>query len=447
MKRQPSFRSGANINRFRADTDFQWPLIKMGDVVTLHYGKALTERARRTGHVPVYGTNGRTGWHDTALGQGPTVILGRKGMGNLGVEWCPGPFWVIDTGYYTSFREDVLPHFFYYFTNYVGLNHLKDGTSNPSLSRDTFAQQLFPLPPINEQQSIASLLSMLDDKIELNRRMNDTLQTMTRAIFKSWFVDFDPVRAKAEGREPYGMNAKTAALFPSSFENSPLGKIPKGWQVRSIGQFFVDVIGGDWGAEVASEDYPVKVAIIRGTDFAKLRNCEDASVPRRFVKSRRFESRQLKPGDLILEISGGSPGQPTGRSILFTHGLRERLGEAVPASFCRLIRSLTKSVSYFLALYLADLYDRGGTWLYQNQSTGISNFQFQYFSNSEILTFPSDHTIIDLFAREVGPLFEKIDRNQLENCVLIAMRDTLLPKLISGEIRVLSSDVSEAATS
>lgn len=119
-------RPDRSINRFRADTEFQWPLVEMSEVVTLNYGKALKEDVRRSGAVPVYGTNGRTGWHDTSLGHGPTVILGRKGMGNLGVEWCEGPFWVIDTAYYTSFREDVLPRFFYYFTNYVGLNHLKD---------------------------------------------------------------------------------------------------------------------------------------------------------------------------------------------------------------------------------------------------------------------------------------------------------------------------------
>src|ERR1700676_3732629 len=96
-------RPDRSINRFRADTEFQWPLVEMSEVVTLNYGKALKEDTRRPGAVPVYGTNGRTGWHDTPLGHGPTVILGRKGMGNLGVEWCEGPFWVIDTAYYTSF--------------------------------------------------------------------------------------------------------------------------------------------------------------------------------------------------------------------------------------------------------------------------------------------------------------------------------------------------------
>src|SRR3954470_15037394 len=165
------------VNGFPSSTVWRWPLVEMEEVVSLHYGKALTEGDRRPGEMPVYGTNGRTGWHDTPL----EVILGRKGMGNLGVEWCDEPFWVIDTAYYTRFSSSVLPRFFYYFTSYVGLNHLKDGTSNPSLSRDTFARQWLPLPPIEEQRRIVSTLGAIDDKIDLNRRMNETLEAMARA--------------------------------------------------------------------------------------------------------------------------------------------------------------------------------------------------------------------------------------------------------------------------
>src|SRR5882672_3761222 len=91
-----------------------------------------------------------------------------------------------------------------------------------------------PLPPKGEREMVTHILGSLDDKIELNRRMNETLEAMARAIFKSWFVDFDPVRAKAAGRQPFGMNADTAALFPSSFEDSLIGKIPKGWEIGPI---------------------------------------------------------------------------------------------------------------------------------------------------------------------------------------------------------------------
>ncbi|NOK32799.1 hypothetical protein HMI49_06255 [Corallococcus exercitus] len=213
-----------------------WPLVRSGDLFELKYGRALVESSRRPGFIPVFGTNGQCGWHDTALFSGPGVVLGRKGQGPLGVEWVKGDYWVIDTAYSLERRrKDVDLKFAYYLIKYVGLNHLKDGTSNPTLGRDTFAAQLFPLPPLSQQLQIAHALSLLDDKIDLNRRMNQTLEAMAQALFRSWFVDFDPVRAKAEGRQPEGMDAETAALFPNRFVESDLGNAPEEWPIKRLG--------------------------------------------------------------------------------------------------------------------------------------------------------------------------------------------------------------------
>lgn len=224
---------------FPTATIFAWPIVQMRDVCTLNYGKALKAEARRAGVVPVYGSNGPTGWHDEPLGNGPTVILGRKGQGNLGVEWRDGPFWVIDTAYFVTFSKQLDPRYFYFFADFVGLNHLKDGTSNPSLSRDTFYLQHIPLPPLREQQSIARCLATLDDKIELNRRMNETLEAMAQAIFRDWFVDFGPVRRKLAGAtDPVEIMggvttdvvraAELAALFPETLsdDEAPVGWVP-----------------------------------------------------------------------------------------------------------------------------------------------------------------------------------------------------------------------------
>jgi type I restriction enzyme, S subunit len=104
-------------------------------------------------------------------------------------------------------------------------------TVQATLNLKEIRQIPLPWPPKNQRDAIANIVDALDDKIELSRRMNETLEAMARAIFKSWFVDFDPVRAKAEGRQPFGMDAATAALFPNSFQDSPLGKIPKGWRI------------------------------------------------------------------------------------------------------------------------------------------------------------------------------------------------------------------------
>jgi type I restriction enzyme S subunit len=181
---------GATLARGFAPDSVQWPLVRSSILFELRYGKALVETSRRPGTVPVFGTNGRCGSHDTALFEGPGVVCGRKGQGPLGVEWVDSDYWVIDTAYSLKpLRDDVDLKFAYYLVKYVGLNHLKDGTSNPSLSRDTFGSQLFPVPPLAAQREIARILGALDDKIELNRKMNATLEAMARALFKSWFQE------------------------------------------------------------------------------------------------------------------------------------------------------------------------------------------------------------------------------------------------------------------
>lgn len=120
---------------------------------------------------------------------------------------------------------------------------MKTGIGAGKLPSDRLLGIEVTLPPLSEQRAIAHILGTLDDKIELNQQMNRKLEAIAQAIFKSWFVDFDPVRAKMEGRQPVGMDAATAALFPNSFEESPLGEIPKGWRVSSIGES-VRVVGG-----------------------------------------------------------------------------------------------------------------------------------------------------------------------------------------------------------
>jgi type I restriction enzyme S subunit len=160
-----------------------WPLVRASSIFELKYGKALVESSRRPGPIPVYGSNGVTGWHDMPLFHGPGVVLGRKGMGNLGVEWVDGDFWVIDTAYSLNAADDVDLKFAYYLVGFVGLNHLKDGSSNPSLTREVFGSQLFPLPPLNEQQRIAGVLGALDDLINTNHKISIDLEDLLAAKF------------------------------------------------------------------------------------------------------------------------------------------------------------------------------------------------------------------------------------------------------------------------
>jgi type I restriction enzyme S subunit len=266
--------------------------------------------------------------------------------------------------------------------------------------------------------------------------MNVTLEGMARALFQSWFVDFDPVRAKLDGRQPTGMDKETAALFPDSFQESKTGQIPKGWKVTVLDDLIDFVIGGDWGVTEPSVDETVSCYCIRGADIPSLQGGGVGKMPTRFLKRSSVEKRQLEDGDLVIEISGGSPTQSTGRPVLATDALLKHLGRPLVASnFCRIVKLKSKVRSRFLYLWLRRIYDAGDLFQFETGTTGIKNFAFAIFSKEHPLVMP-DLRIAEAFDRAVFPFFASIQANSQESRTLATLRDTLLPKLLSGELRV-----------
>jgi type I restriction enzyme S subunit len=311
---------------------------------------------------------------------------------------------------------------YYYFNSPIGKEQIKgfrSGTSQPYISL-TALRSLQILIPKNAKQMerIVSILSSLDDKIELNRQANQTLEAIAQTLFKEWFISFNYPGATGE------------------MQDSELGPIPEGWRVGAIGELFDFVIGGDWGKDVIEGEYCNRVNVIRGTDINDILNGNIESIPIRFIKSSNFEKRKLQEGDIVFEISGGSKDQATGRNIFITSEILNLLGDnVIPASFCRLIRTKNISTAVFLGTYLRIFYEKGGTWDYQLQSTGISNFQFKYFETKELIVIPAKETLGE-FVKHGLSLYKQIGANIKQAQILTQLRDTLLPKLMRGEIEV-----------
>jgi type I restriction enzyme S subunit len=337
--------------------------------------------------------------------------------------------------------EELDPVFFFYVLrylkpNFIGIARNKQTTGLGHVTRRDIENIEAAFPPLAEQKAIAAVLGALDDKIELNRRMNATLEAMARALFQSWFVDFDPVRAKMDGRKPAGMDAATAALFPSSFQDSTVGHIPHGWKVGVLEELTKFVIGGDWGATEPTDDETVSCYCIRGADIPSLQSGGVGKMPTRFLKPSSVEKRQLADGDLAIEISGGSPTQCTGRPVLASHALLQRLGQPLVASnFCRILKLESPALSKFVYLWLRRLYDAGELFQFETGTTGIKNFAFVIFSERYPLVVP-DLRVAEAFDRTVSPFFACIQANSEESRTLATLRDTLLPKLLSGELSV-----------
>jgi len=319
------------------------------------------------------------------------------------------------------------------------IESFNSGGSRRAITKGHIESFEIPLPPLAEQKAIAAMLGALDDKIELNRRMNATLEAMVRVLFQSWFVDFDPVRAKLDGRQPIGLDKETAALFPNGFQDSPIGHIPHGWKVGVLGELTKFVIGGDWGAAEASGNENVSCFCIRGADIPLLQSGGVGKMPTRFLKQSSVDKRQLADGDLVIEISGGSPTQCTGRPVLASGALLQNLGQPLVASnFCRIVKLKSPALSKFVYLWLRRLYDAGELFQFETGTTGIKNFAFVIFSEKYPLVVPDLH-IAKAFDRAVSPFFARIQANSQESRTLATLRDTLLPKLLSGELSPITT--------
>ena len=346
----------------------------------------------------------------------------------------------------------------YWFVEYVKL--VQTGTAVPHISTKQILDYETIVPPLQERKKIGGLLRYLDDKIELNRQMNETLEAMAQALFKSWFVDFDPVidnallagkaipepfKKRAEIRQVQldsgkaNTNSQINDLFPSEFEfTEELGWIPKGWSIANFGDLLNSTIGGDWGKPEPDEKHTIPSVIIRGTDIPDLKTGNRSAAPKRWVEAKKLKTRKLEPYDIVIEISGGSPTQSTGRSIIIDENLLERLGGTVePASFCRRFTPIDKYIGVYAGIHLQKIYDDGKMWEYQNQSTGIANFQTTSFLEREILVLPNKELIVKYY-ESVNPLINKMTSNQ--QIELAKLRDTLLPKLMSGELRIADAE-------
>lgn len=296
-----------------------------------------------------------------------------------------------------------------------------EGTKMPRAKWDFAISLEFPLPPLPEQQAIARILGTLDDKIELNRRMNETLEAMARSIFKSWFVDFDPVQAKAEGREPAGMDAETAVLFPDSFEETDPGIVPKGWKTGIIDDLCLLIENGGTPKRMEPKYWhggTIPWFKTGELNDGPLIDSEEAITEHGLSNS----SCKLWPKNTILIALYASP--TVGRL-----GILEAPGTANQA--CSAL--LAKPEYGYLFLFYKLLFSREEL---QNVAVGAAqqNISQQVVRHHEIL-IPSQETAF-AFQQIIEINYSMRVINEKQSRILAAIRDELLPRLLSGEKRI-----------
>ena len=406
----------------------EWRETCLGEVIELKRGYDLPQHKRVPGSVPLVSSSGVSDYHEEAKVKGPGVVTGR--YGTLGqVFFVPDDFWPLNTTLYVRQFKGNDPRFISYFLRELDFSAYSDKAAVPGLNRNHLHQATVRYPThVSEQRAIAHILGTLDDKIELNRRMNETLEEMARALFKSWFVDFDPVRAKMEGRDT-GLPPDVAALFPDRLVDSELGEIPEGWEVVPLPKI-MDFKEGpgirNWQYTNSAEGTRfINIRCIQGGDLL----LSTANRIKTEEANGKYAHFHLKEWDIVVSTSG-----TLGRSAVVR---RAHLPLLLNTSVIR-FRPVDGATSFsYLHGYLNSPVFLDELVLLASGSVQ-KNFGPTHLNSMRILCPP--YNCVERYEEIAGAFLHQVLTNRTENDLITALRDTLLPKLVSGEIRVNTRD-------
>ena len=309
---------------------------------------------------------------------------------------------------------------YYFFNSFIGkclIQNLVTQVAAAGIRGSELVKLEITIPKeLEDQRRIASILSSLDRKIELNNKINADLEEMAQAIFKNWFVDFEPFK---DGK----------------FVDSELGMIPEGWKIGSYSEMVDSLISGDWGKENPQGNYTHEVACVRGCDFQDINNGVRGKTPQRYILEKNYQAKHLKDKDILVEISGGTATVSTGRTSLVTEELLKKYKhDIVCTNFCKVLRPLSQFSSYVYYSWKYK-YDNDIMFGYENGTSGIKNFAIKDFIEKEPVLIPKEQDIVE-FQKIIDNLQKQKQIKGTENTTLSLLRDTLLPRLMSGELEV-----------
>ena len=370
--------------------------ITLRDAIHFKNGK---KRPASEGNIPVYGGNGVLGYAGESNYE-HCIIIGRVGAYCGSVYLEEGKCWVSDNAIAAVPTGGNDIKFFYYLLKGLRLNERHIGTSQPLLTQEILNKINCEVPSYPEQQRIAELLGSLDRKINVNQKLNDNLQQQAQALFKQWFVD-----------------------NPDAIS----------WKEGTFSNLIEKTISGDWGKDSPSGNNTEMVYCIRGADIPEVRAGNKGKMPTRYILPKNYAAKQLVDGDIVVEISGGSPTQSTGRAAAVSDALLARYDKGmVCTNFCKALKPRA-GYSMYVYYYWQYLYDRDIFFSYENGTTGIKNLDINGFNETEPIVIAPEG-LVEKFDAVCQTVFSKIYANGMENEHLALVRDTLLPKLMSGEI-------------
>jgi type I restriction enzyme S subunit len=393
-----------------------WPRVPLGEAITLHRGFDLPAQDRAPGKVPVVSSAGVSGYHDIARIRAPGVVTGR--YGTIGeVFFIREDFWPLNTTLYVSDFKGNDVRFVYYLLHLVDYGSASAKTGVPGVNRNDLHEMLVPLPPPADQKRISSILGSRDDKIELNRRMNKTLEEMARAIFKAWFVDFLPVKAKAAGATSFpGMDQETFGLFPSSLATAHDKQVPGGWTVQALTDD-VRVLSGGTPSTSDSSYWGGGIHWASAKDVSQCHDTYLMQTDRTITEEGLAGSAtRIIPAHSVMIVARGAT---VGRMAI--NGVPMAMNQT-----CYALRSKSDA-NYWLYCQLRDIVDQV---VAVSHGTVFGTITTATLDSKLICQPPT--SLRHAFERKVTTLFALIRQNTIESRLLSTMRDSMLRKFIGG---------------
>ena len=413
----------------------EWTEMSIGDIAILKNGKSLnTAFYSGGGRYPVWGANGQIARTDKILNEQPVIVVGRVGAYCGSVHIVHEPNWVTDNAIMVIPKPGNDINYLYYLMKHLNPRKTSIGSAQPLITQSGLKILKHKIPPLPEQRAIAHILGILDDKIELNRRMNKTLEAMAQALFKSWFVDFDPVvvnalnagnpipekfaeRAAWYGRgmprpdKALGLPDDILRLFPDRFVESELGPIPEGWEATTIGVEFDLTMGQSPPGSTYNE---------KGEGLPFFQGRRDFGF--RYPSNRVYctaPTRIAHDGDTLVSVRA-----PVGDINMAYETCCVGRGVAAVRH-----KSGSRSYTYYAMRALGERFKS-----YEAEGTVFGAINKKQFQN--LPSIAPQPQVVSIFEELVYPLDENIRSFEEEIRILSGTHDTLLPKLISGELRV-----------
>ena len=401
-----------------------WPLKRISEVANFENNKRIPlkslDREKRQGIYPYYGASGVVDYIDDFIFDGRYLLISEDGE-NLRTRNTPiafqasGKFWVNNHAHILSEKEEGILDYLEYYFSVLNIGAYITGAVQPKLNKANLDKIEIPIPPKGERLKLNNILNSLKYKVALNSETNQTLEEMAQAIFKSWFVDFDPVKAKINGEPPKGMDAATASLFPEKLVESELGLIPEGWDVGTLSD-----VAKYCSARTKTDTITLENYISTENMLAEKKGVTAAS---KLPTAKTVAA--YKSGDILV-----SNIRPYFKKIWLAEGSGGRSNDVLGfESVSANTESYLMNVLYQDTFFEYMTRTSKGAKMPRGDKTAIMNW--------EMAVPPVE--LREAFSAIVDKFYQLIPQNRAQNATLESLRDTLLPKLLSGELSLTDS--------